>query len=179
MKDFLKKSGWVDILVSIIFAIIGIFMIVKTDLAVKIISYILGGMFIVIGIFKSADYFLSKGKYDFYNYDLFYGIIAIAIGLVTIFCSGLIGTMFRIMIAIWIIYSGLMRLTLSLKLHTAQIDIWKISLIMSIIMIIGGVYMLLQGGTLILTIGIIMLVYSIIDLIESVIFVKYVDKLLD
>ncbi len=67
MKNFLKKSGWIDILVSIVFAIIGIFMIMKTDLAIKIISYILGGIFIVIGIIKSIDYFLSKGKYDFYN----------------------------------------------------------------------------------------------------------------
>ena len=50
MKNFLKKSGWIDILVSIIFAIIGIFMIAKADLAIKIISYILGGMFIAIGI---------------------------------------------------------------------------------------------------------------------------------
>ena len=64
MKSFLKKSGWADVLVSIAFAIIGIFMIVKTDLAVKIISYILGGIFIAMGIVKIIDYFLSKGKYD-------------------------------------------------------------------------------------------------------------------
>ncbi len=178
MKNYLKKSGWVDILVSIIFAIIGIFMIVKTDLTIKIISYVLGGIFIAIGIVKSIDYFLSKGKYDFYNYDLIYGIIAIIIGFVTIFCSGLIESMFRIMIALWIIYSGLVRLSLSLKLHAAQIDMWNVSLILSIIMIIGGIYILFQSGSLILTIGIIMLVYSIIDLIESAIFIKYVDELL-
>ena len=178
MKNILKKSGWIDILVSIVFAIIGIFMIVKTDLAIKIISYVLGGMFIAMGIVKSTDYFLSKGKYDFYNYDLVYGIIAIIIGLITIFCSGLIESMFRIMIAFWIIYSGLIRLSLSLKLHSVQIDMWNISLILSIIMIISGVYILFQNGALILTIGIIMLVYSIIDLIESAIFIKYVDELL-
>ena len=178
MKEYLKKSGCVDIIVSIIFAIIGIFMIAKTDLAIKIISYILGGTFIVIGLIKIADYFLTKEKYDFFNYNLIYGIVAIIIGLITIFCSGLIESIFRIVIAAWIIYSGIMRLSLSLKLHTAEIDMWSISLILSIIMIIGGLYMLFQSGALILTIGVIMLVYSIIDLIESVISLKYVDKLL-
>ena len=178
MKEVLKKSGWVDILVSVAFAIIGIFMIVKTDLALKVISYILGGIFIVIGVIKGIDYFLSKGKYDFYNYDLIYGIIAIIIGIVTICCSGLIESMLRIMIAIWIIYSGLVRLSLSLKLHTAKINMWNVSLVLSIIMIIGGLYMIFQNGALVLTMGIIMLIYSIIDLIESAIFVKYVDKLL-
>ena len=161
MKNFLKKSGWVDILVSIVFAIIGIFMIVKTDLAIKIISYVLGGIFMTMGIVKTIDYFLSNGKYDFYNYDLIYGIIAIIIGLITIFCGDLIESMFRIMIALWIIYSGLIRLSLSLKLHAVQIDMWNVSLILSIIMIISGIYILLQNGALILTIGIIMLVYSI------------------
>ena len=178
MKNFLKKSGWSDILVSIVFAIIGIFMIVKTDAALKIISYILGGMFIIIGIIKSIDYFASKGKYDFYNYDLIYGIIAIIIGLVTIFCSGLIESMLRIMISLWIIYSGLVRLSFSLKLRTAQINMWSVSLILSIIMIIGGIYMLFQNGALVLTVGIIMLVYSVIDLIESAIFIKNVNELL-
>lgn len=178
MKDFLKKSGWTDILVSVVFAVIAIFMITKSDAVVKIISYVLGGIFIVMGIVKIIDYFASKGKYDLYNYDLIYGIIAIIIGLVTIFCSSLIESMFRIVIAIWIIYSGLVRLSLSLKLHTAKINAWSVSLILSIIMIIGGIYMLFQSGALVLTIGIIMLVYSIIDLIESAIFIKYVDKLL-
>ena len=178
MKNFLKKSGWSDILVSIVFAIIGIFMIVKTDAALKVISYVLGGMFIIIGIIKSIDYFASKGKYDFYNYDLIYGIIAIIIGLVTIFCSGLIESMLRIMISLWIIYSGLVRLSFSLKLRTAQINMWSVSLILSIIMIIGGIYMLFQNGALVLTVGIIMLVYSVIDLIESAIFIKNVNELL-
>ena len=178
MKNFLKKSGWVDILVSIVFAIIGIFMITKADLAIKIISYVLGGMFIVIGIVKIVDYFLSKGSNDLYNYDLAYGTIAIIIGLVTIFCSGLIESMFRIIIAIWIIYSGIVRLSLSLKLHAVEIGIWNVSLILSIIMIIGGIYILFQNGAIILTIGIVILVYSIIDLIENVIFMKHVDELL-
>ncbi len=178
MKNFLKKSGWVDILVSIVFAIIGIFMIMKTDLAIKIISYILGGIFIVIGIIKSIDYFLSKGKYDFYNYDLIYGIIAIIVGLITICFSGLIESIFRFIIAFWIIYSGLIRLSMSFKLHAVEIDMWNVSLILSIIMIISGIYILFQNGALILTIGIIMVVYSIIDLIESVIFIRNVDKLL-
>ncbi len=178
MKNFLKKSSWIDILVSIIFAIIGIFMIVKTDTAVKIISYVLGIMFIAIGVMKCVDYFLSKGKYDFYNYDLIYGIIAIVIGLITIFCGNLIESMFRIMISLWIIYSGLIRLSFSLKLRTAQISMWSLSLILSIIMIIGGLCMLFQSGAIVLSIGIIILVYSIMNLIESIIFIKNVDELL-
>ncbi len=178
MKDFLKKSGWTNVLLSAVFAIIGIFMIINTDSAIKVISYILGGCFIAIGVIKIINYFISKGNSDFYNNDLLYGIITIIIGLITIFYISLIESIFRIMIGIWIIYSGLLRLSLSLKLHNAKINIWSTSLILSVIMIIGGLYMIFNNGALISAIGIIMLMYSIIDLIESVIFVKYVDKVL-
>ena len=178
MKDFLKKSGWTDILVSIVFAIIGIFMILNTDSATKIISYIIGGTFIIFGVIKIINYFALKGDFDFYNYDLIYGIIAILLGIVTIIYSGLLESMLRIMIGAWIIYSGLLRLSLSLKLHKANLHIWSFSLILSIIMIIGGLYMLLQNGALILTVGIIMVVYSVIDLIESAIFIKNVNEVL-
>ncbi len=179
MKDFLKKTGWTDILVSVIFAVIGVFMIIKTDVATKVIGYVVSGIFIFIGIVKIINYFISKGKYDFYNYDMLYGIIAIIIGIITIYYSNLIESMFRIIIGIWIIYSGLIRLTLSIKLHSASINVWSVSLVLSIIMIMGGLYMLFNSGTIVLTIGIIMLLYSISDLIESIIFVKYVDKVLE
>ena len=36
MKSLLKKSGWSDILVSVVFALIAIFMIVRPDSATKI-----------------------------------------------------------------------------------------------------------------------------------------------
>ena len=179
MKSFLKKSGWVDILISVIFAVIGIFMITKTDIAVKVICYILGGVFIVFGAVRCIDYFMSKGKYDFYNYDLIYGIIAIIIGLVTIFCSNVVESMFRIVIALWIIYSGLIRLSFSFKLHAAEVNVWVISLVLSIIMIIGGLCILFQSGAIVLSIGIIMLVYSIMDLVESIIFIKNVNDLFE
>ena len=172
MKDFFKKTGWTNILLCVVFAIIGIFMIMNPSSATKVISYILGGCFIAIGVIKIANYIISKGNSDFYNNDLLYGIIAI-------FYSSLIESVFRIVIGIWIIYSGLLRLSLSLKLHSAKINIWSASLILSIIMIIGGIYMICNNGALISVIGIIMLLYSIIDLIESAIFVKYVDEVLE
>ncbi len=179
MKNLLKKTGWTDILVSAIFALIGVFMILNTDSATKILSYILGGIFVAIGIIKIANYLISKGKYDFYNYDFIYGTIAIIIGVVTIYYSSFIESMFRIMIGIWIIYSGLIRLSLSVKLHRANVSMWIASLIISILIIVGGIYMIFESGALVLTIGIIMLMYAVMDLIESIIFVKYVDQIVE
>lgn len=177
MKNLLKKTGYTDIMVSIAFAIIGIFMIINTNSAIRIIAYILGGIFIVIGIIKTINYFSVKGNNDFFNYDLIYGVIAIIVGLVMIFYSGAVETMLRVVIGVWIMYSGLLRLSLAIKLRKADVKFWNASLVMAILMIACGIYITFTQGAIVLTIGIIMLIYSIMDLVESAIFMKNVKEL--
>ena len=108
LEKLFKKTGWISILESIIFAVIGGILIWKPTETVTFLSYLLGTIFIIIGITKAVNYFLSKGKYDFYNYDLIFGLMAIVIGIITIVCSNTIGSIFRIAIGVWIIYAHLL-----------------------------------------------------------------------
>ena len=71
LKEILKKSGRASIIESIIFAILGIILVNNPVGTVKAITGILGTIFIVIGIIKIINYFISKGNSDFYE-DLFY-----------------------------------------------------------------------------------------------------------
>lgn len=176
MERFLKKTGWTSVITSIVFAIIGIILITNPDSIVKIVSYILGGIFIVIGIIKIIGYFSSKGSSDFYNYNLIYGTIAIVLGIITMIYSSAIGTMFRIMIGIWIIYSGLIRLGFALKLRKGQISSWIAVLVLAMCMLVFGMYIVFNTNAVMVTIGIVILAYAISDLIESLIFVRNIDK---
>ncbi len=177
LEKLFKKTGWISILESIIFAIIGVVLIWKPTETVTFVSYLLGTIFIVIGIFKAVNYFLSKGKYDFYNYDLIFGLMAIVIGIITIVCSNTIGSIFRIAIGVWIIYSSLIRLSLALKLRTQNIGAWVYSLILAIVMFACGLFIALNSGSVVITIGIMMIVYSVIDIIEDVIFMRNVKDI--
>jgi len=62
----------------------------KPEGTVKAISYILGIIFIVVGIGKMINYFSSKGKYDLYNYDLIYGLMACVLGYVVYIIENII-----------------------------------------------------------------------------------------
>lgn len=177
LEKIFKKTGWISILEAVIFAIIGAILVWKPIETVTFISYLLGIIFIVIGIAKTVNYFLSKGKYDFYNHDLIFGLMAIVIGIVTIVCSNTIGSIFRIIIGIWIIYSSLIRLSLSIKLRTQNISVWIYSLILAIVMFICGLYIALNSGSVVVTIGIIMIVYSVIDIAENIIFMRNVKDI--
>ena len=172
MEKFLKKAGWTSVLTSIIFAIIGLIMIFFPDTTMKFISTILGAFFIIIGILKVISYFASKGNSTFFSNDIAWGLIAIVIGLVTIVYSNTIESIFRIMIGIWIIYSGFTRFTLSFRLKDVNTKLWAVVLTFAVLMVIGGLYVTFYPGALILTLGVIVLIYAIMDLIESFIFMK-------
>ncbi len=177
MENFLKKAGWTSILTSLILAVIGIIMIYNPETTMQFISTILGIFFIVIGVIKLINYFVAKGNSSLFTNDIAWGIISIIIGLVVIVYSSTIENIFRIMIGIWIIYSGFTRLTLSFKLKNINEKIWALVLTLSVLMVVGGLYVTFYPGALIVTLGVIILIYSIMDLIESFIFMRNIKEL--
>lgn len=178
IKQLLKKTGWVSILESLVFGILGAIVIWKPEETIKVISYVLGIIFITIGILKIINYFLTKEKYDFYNYDLIYGLMTCVLGIVTMVYSSTISSILRIIIGIWIVYSSFIRMNLSLELRSIKVKIWIYSLILAIVMLICGLFVIMNSGTIITTIGIMMVVYSIIDIVENVIFMRNVKDIL-
>ena len=178
MEKFLKKAGWTSVITSLIFGIIGLIMIYNPETTMKFISIILGIFFIVIGIVKVINYFIARGNSTLFTNDIAWGLIAIIIGLVTMVYSSTIENIFRIMIGVWIIYSGFTRFTLSFRIKSVNSKLWPLVLILAILMIIGGLYVTFYPGALIVTLGVIILIYAIMDLVESFIFMKNMKDIL-
>lgn len=178
LKEILKKSGRASIIESIIFAILGIILVNNPVGTVKVITGILGTIFIVIGIIKIINYFISKGNSDFYNFDLIYGLTAIVIGIVAMAYMNIIGSVFRIIIGVWIIYTSFVSINTSLQLRKIGGTTWIWSLVLAVIMFACGLYTVINPGTIVATIGAIMIIYSVLDIIENVIFMKNVNKIL-
>lgn len=176
MEKFLKRSGWTDIVIALIFILFGIMLITRPEAIVSMIAILLGGICIVIGILRLIDFFYLK-KQD--NYLLAIAIVMIVTGIIVMFCADIILSVFRIIIAIWIIYSGIMNMQTAIVWKDFKSRLWIFTLILSIIMIIGGIYVLVNTGAIIQTIGVIILAYGIIDIIENVIFIKKIDNYLD
>lgn len=177
MEEFLKKTGWTSIITSIVTAIIGIAIICSADTIMQFVAYILGIIFIGFGVVKLITYFVAKGTYDFYNYEMIFGILAIIIGIVTIAYRDTIATIFRIIIGIWILYSGLMRIGLVTKLKSLNVKEWKVALIIAILILIAGIYVIFNGSAIGMAVGIAILIYSIMDIVEGVIFLRNVDSI--
>lgn len=175
MEKFLKKSSWTDIIVSFLFVVFGIMLMTRPSSIMSIISILLGGICIIMGGLKGIAYFLS-GKKE--NYLLAISIVAIIIGIIIMFCSNIILSIFRIIIAIWIIYSGIMNLQTALVWKDYKSKLWLITFLLAIVMIVGGIYVLVNNGAMLQIIGGIIATYGVLDILESAIFIKKVDDYL-
>ena len=59
-EKLLKRSSWTDIVISLIFVLLGILLIAKPDETVAAISMIFGILFIAIGVLKLVEYYTGK-----------------------------------------------------------------------------------------------------------------------
>lgn len=176
MEKFLKKSSWTDIIISFLFIILGITLMAKPDVIMSMISILLGAMAIIKGLLKGVDYFAS-GKTD--NYLLAIAIVAVIAGIIIMFCADIIASIFRILIALWIIYSGIVNLQTTIVWKDYQSRLWLLTLILAIITILAGIYVLMNNGAMLQIIGGIIMIYGIMDIIESAIFIKRIDNYLE
>ena len=176
MEKILKKSSWTDMIVSFLFILFGIMLMAKPELIMSMISVILGTICIIMGILKGIDYFAS-GKKD--NYLLAIAIVAVIAGIIIMFCADIIASVFRILIALWILYSGIMNLQTTIVWKNYQSRLWLLALILSIVTIMAGIYILITNGAMLQIIGSVIIVYGIMDIIESTIFIKKIDHYLD
>ena len=177
IEKIFKRTGWTSLLTSLVFAILGILLIVNPEGSTKAVSLIVGILFIIVGLYNLVDYSLTRGKYNFYNYDIAYGIIAIILGIITIVYKSQIETIFRVLIGIWIVYTVIIRLSLSFKLRVVESATWICSLLISIVMIACGLYTIFVSNVIVVTIGIVILIYSILDIVEDIIFLANIKKL--
>ena len=175
-KNFLKKSAWTDLLISLIFILFGIMLIANPEAIMAVISIVLGVIFILKGTLKVIKYF-STNKTDKYLIPM--AVALIIVGIIVMFCSDIILSIFRILIAIWIIYSGIMNLQTSIIWKEYKSKLWLLTLILSIVMILTGIYILVNSGAILQTIGIVIIIYGLVDIIENIIFIKKVDNYLE
>lgn len=175
LEKFLKRSGWTDIIVSLLFILFGVMLISRPESIISMISILLGTICVIIGVLRLIDYY-SANKQD--NYMLAMSVVVIITGIIIMFCSEIILSVFRIIIAIWIIYSGLMNLQTTIVWRDYKSKLWLTTLLLAIAMIISGIYILINNGAMLQIVGGIVVAYGVIDVIENLIFIKKIDDYL-
>lgn len=173
----LKQDSYESIFISLVTILLAIVMIVFSKDVLNVISYIIGGILIVGGIFKIVYYFKDEGKYNIFNYDLSFGILNIILGIICIVFKEELQNIFRIVIGLIVIYEGILNISLSNKILFVDKFSGIIGFLLSILMIFCGGFIMIMKGIVMTTIGYTLIIFAVMNIIESILFNRNLNKL--
>lgn len=177
MKNYLKHQSWMSMFISLIMIVIGVIIIFNPNITVTMLSFTLGLIMIIDGILNILDYFTLKSKYNLFNQNFIYGIVIIFLGVLVIINIKEVNILFKILIGIWVLYSGIQKLFLSITLNKLRVNLSLVMLLLSIITIITGLYLMFYPEVVIIAIAVVIIVYSIINIISEIIFMRDINKI--
>ena len=121
LGDYLKSSAWSLIIESLFTILLGVFLVVWPEIVVKVIAYVVGGFLVIKGGYRIINYLVVKGREDFFNNDLLWGVISALVGVAVLVMGEEISVIFRVVVGIWLIYEALVRMNMAIKLNAAKV----------------------------------------------------------
>ena len=170
-----KSVSWMAILESLVVGALGVLLLLNGDTIAQVIFYVLGIFLMIKGVYKIVNYFAVHGKYDFYNNDLLYGIIALVFGILAVILWDQFMRLIGIVVGAWLIYGALVRMNTAIKLRTAGVKEWFYVLLLAIVMMALGIYMVISTTAGIVLIGWLMVAAAVVGVINDVIFIRHLD----
>lgn len=172
MNNLIIKKDKSSIVTSLLFLILGICLLINPAGMVKFITYIIGIIFVVYGSIKLYNYY--KAKETISNIQLTLGITAIVVGIIIMFCNGVIEFVIRLVMGGFILANGINKLIVALNSKETN-NKWTSLLVIAIILIVAGLYMILKSNIVLSSIGIVLIIYSSVDLISYIMYPKNKD----
>ena len=175
-----KINKFVDlsIIASIIFTIIGLCLIIFPDVSLNIMSYVIGGLFLIFGIYLFTINYNSLILTDM----IFFGVMMVLLGVILIVYPKLIAQLIPIVLGIWFITDSIVKIRISLSLKDYDDTPWVLTLILSIISMLCGVVFILHplaSSEVITTfIGALIMIYALSDIIDMFMFKKHINDVI-
>lgn len=116
------KLGY--ILISILLCLLGIVLLAVPDFSAVLLCRLSGGIMVLFGLFKIIGY-CSKDLYRLaFQYDLAFGILLIALGMILIFRTDAMIHMIGIMLGICVLADALLKIQISIDSKSFGIGRW-------------------------------------------------------
>lgn len=168
MEVRIRKMNITSIIFSIIFILIGTFLLARPEDAIHLVSYALGIILIVWGVISVITFFTDKESQNYLDFGFIVGVFVLIFGIIILVKPDTIASIIPLLLGIWMLINGVTKLSYSLTLNNNKSALS--SIIISLIIVLLGILLIInpfQGAKKIVQIlGISILVYSLLDLIE-------------
>ena len=181
MKNVMTKFFKTSLFSSIGLAILGLLLIFQSELTIVSLSYIIGAVLVGLGALGVLNYAKNKDQSEKKEMDLVYGTVCIVLGIVVIGNPQGIASLIPFVIGLVIIISSATKLQYSFELKKQTNNLWKSTMILSLITMICGVLLIFNPfqGAIFITkvIGILILIYALLDIISTITIKNTVNRL--
>lgn len=174
MGGNIKQSAWSSALESLAMLILGICFVIWPDVMMQVIAYLIGAILLFKGGFEIMTYFVDERAK--YSNLLLSGLVSAFIGLIAVVMGPNIANVFRIVIAIFLIYEALARIASAVKLYQAGLKIWRAMAILALIMLVMGIFVAINDAASV--IGWILVVSGVIGLVGDLMFISQIDTMM-
>ena len=167
------------IIISALLCVFGVVMMAVPELSVTVVGTILSIAMIVFGIVKLAAYF-SKDLFRLaFQYDLAFGGLLIALGIIVLVNPEHLLSFFCIVMGIAVLCDGLFKIQIAIDSKPFGIKTWWVILAFAIITVAAGILLIIRPAeaahVLTIFLGISMLADGILNLIVALFTVKIID----
>lgn len=181
MGSKMQKIFNVSLAISIVFVFIGLFLFIKPDTTISIISYIMGSLLIILGLSFVIKYFKNSSINNMFSFELSYGVLLIIAGLFLIIKTNALATIFPIILGMYIITNAVTKFQYALVLRKINSEDFGYTLLVSALIFIWGIVLLINPFKTSLaitqTIGIFIIVYAVLDIIDNFMIRKNIKRI--
>lgn len=172
METLMKKFFRSSLISSIILMIIGVLLILQSEITIITISYLIGTLLIAMGAIAIIKFIKNINNVAREELDIFYGVVTIVLGVIVVYNPEAIANIIPIIIGIGIIINSATKLQYALELRESLNNQWKTTVVISIISAVCGVILIcnpFKGAVVIMQIiGGFIVAYSILDIVSTI-----------
>ena len=143
-----------SLLNPIIYLVLGILLIFKSNEVVELLFYVLGIIVIIYGIKSFVLYYQNKEVVQYKNINLTIAIASVIIGVLLIILSGILEASIRYVLGFFFIFMGISRLLTSISFNNYK----NFSTISNIVLIALGIYSIFFSNAVLVIIGVILVI---------------------
>lgn len=165
---------------SIVYAILGLIIFIKSEIANSVVGTLIGIFFIIAGLIEIYT-FVDKSKIRIFKSNLVIGILKVLLGIFIILDPLTLIDILNISLGIGVLVEGISKFILYLNLKSIKEESNKIFLVSTLLLIFMGILIIVnpfRSLVITKTIGIFIILYNIVNLNDLVLLKRRGKKFL-
>ena len=142
MKKYIERMERRSLLISIIFIILGLFMLIKPDTATYLLLSFIGFTFVIDGLLHFVSYFTTDVEDRAFSYELAQAIIYVTVGALVAFNTGKLIMLVATVIGVWIVFDSIFKFQIAFNVKNYKGTKWGLLFVSAVASCVLGIILI-------------------------------------